>query len=341
LTSPTKPWSARLAQYRRPDNKRAVFEIVTTAVPLVATWLTILWLFKVGSVAAYLGAIALMLLAGGLMVRLFVIQHDCGHGSMFTTKKLNDWVGRSLGIVTLTPYEYWRHSHAMHHASSGNLNRRGMGDIDTLTVDEYLEKGFFGRAAYRIYRHPFFLFVMGPGYLFLFRHRLPIGFMTGGRKPWLSTLATNVGIAITFAAAIYFIGFTTFLTIHIPIIVMGASIGVWMFYVQHQFDGTHWDRDPTWTHEEAALHGSSYYDLPKPLMWITGNIGIHHVHHLSSRIPFHKLPQVVKDNPELQKIGRLTLMESFRCVKFTLWDESKRKLVTFGDIRNGGQAAAV
>lgn len=260
---------------------------------------------------------------------------------MFSSKRANDWVGRVLGVITLTPYEYWRRLHAAHHAHSGNLDRRGMGDIDTLTVDEYLSKGFFGRLLYRLYRHPAVMFGLGPAYLFLLRHRLPVGAMSDGRKPWISTLATNLGILAMSAVLIYFTSWTTFFVIHVPIVVLGASIGVWMFYVQHQFDETHWDRSDKWKHETGALHGSSYYDLPKPLMWLTGNIGIHHVHHLSSRIPFHKLPQVVKDNPELADIGRLTLMDSLRCVKLTLWDEKKRQLISFRDLKGGAYAAAV
>jgi len=335
-----KPWSARLAQYRRPDNKRAVIELAITVVPFIALWLIILWLFHIGMVTTHIAALLALIPAGGLMVRLFIIQHDCGHGSMFSSRRANDWTGRVLGVVTLTPYEYWKSLHAAHHAHSGNLDRRGMGDIDTLTVDEYLNKGFFGRLLYRLYRHPIVMFGLGPAYLFLFRHRLPVGAMTAGHKPWISALANNLGIIALSTIVIYLTSWSTFLIIQIPIVVLAASIGVWMFYVQHQFENTHWDKSPTWKHENAALHGSSYYDLPKPLMWITGNIGIHHVHHLSSRIPFHKLPQVVKDHPELANIGRLTLQESLRCVKLALWDERKQELISFRDLKAGYPAAA-
>lgn len=340
MTTSKKPWSSKLAPYRRPDNKRAVIEILLTVIPFVALWLVVYWMLHTGMVTTTIAAILMLVPAAGLMVRLFIIQHDCGHGSMFSSRKANDWTGRILGVITMTPYEYWRRQHAAHHASSGNLDRRGMGDIDTLTVDEYLKKGKFDRLMYRLYRHPVVMFGLGPSYLFLIRHRLPIGSMKEGRNPWISALATNVGIVLLAAVLIYFTSWATFFLIHIPIVILGASIGVWMFYVQHQFDETHWDRDPTWTHESAALHGSSFYDLPKPLMWFTGNIGIHHVHHLSSRIPFHKLPQVVKDFPELQEVGRLSLMESLRCVKLTLWDEKNRELISFRDLRNGHRASA-
>lgn len=273
-----------------------------------------------------------LLPAAGLMVRLFIIQHDCGHGSLFSSRKANDWLGRILGIFTFTPYEYWRLQHASHHATSGNLDKRGIGDIETLTVDEYLKRSTFGRFMYRLYRNPIVMFGLGPSYMFIFRHRLPIGSMSSGIKPWISTLATNLGIAIVSTAIVVATGWQTFFLIYLPIVVLAATIGMWLFYVQHQFDETQWDRKEEWQRDTAALHGSSFYDLPKPLMWISGNIGIHHVHHLSSRIPFYRLPQVIKDHPELKEIGRLTLWKSFKAVKLTLWDEERRELITFRDL---------
>ncbi len=271
----------------------------------------------------------LAILAAGLMVRLFMIQHDCGHDAMFTSRRANAWVGRVLGVVTLTPYDFWRHSHALHHAGSGNLDRRGIGDIDTLTVREYSERSTFGRFCYRAYRHPLVMFGIGPAYLFIFRQRLPFGAMTSGTMPWASTMLTNLGIVSLSALLIYALGFGGFLAIHLPVVLMGASIGVWLFYVQHQFERTSWEHGHQWTHQEAALHGSSFYDLPRPLMWLTGNIGIHHLHHLSSRIPFYRLPEVLIDHPELKDIGRITLWQSLKCVRLTLWDEERKCLVPF------------
>ena len=228
--------------------------------------------------------------------------------------------------------------HANHHATSGNLDRRGIGDIETLTVNEYLQRGKFYRLLYRIYRNPLVLFGIGPSYLFILRHRLPFGSMKVNRKLWVSTLTTNVGIVAVCAAIIYATSWQMFLLIQVPIVILAATFGMWLFYVQHQFDETHWDRNDEWQRETSALHGSSYYDLPKPLMWISGNIGIHHVHHLCSRIPFHKLPQVMNDHPELKEVGRLTLWESFKNVKLTLWDEERRELVTFREIQQRLQA---
>lgn len=276
-------------------------------------------------------ALLLAIPAAGFMVRLFMIQHDCGHGAMFSSRAANDWVGRAIGILTLTPYDFWRQSHAQHHAGSGNLDRRGIGDIDTLTVREYRALPPLSKLRYRLYRHPAVMFGLGPAYLFVLRHRLPIGAMADGAMPWASTQLTNLGIVIFSGLLIYAVGFGNFLLIQLPVVIGGASIGVWLFYVQHQFERTFWEHQPDWSHPDAALHGSSFYDLPKPLMWMSGNIGIHHVHHLSSRIPMHRLPQVLKDYPELRGIGRLTLWQSLKCVRLTLWDESAKRLISFRD----------
>jgi acyl-lipid omega-6 desaturase (Delta-12 desaturase) len=329
MNEPSRQWIARLAAYKDPDNARAIWEIIITFVPFALLWGLMASLTPIH----YGFALLLMLPAAGLMVRLFIIQHDCGHGAMFSSAKANDWVGRITGIFTLTPYDYWRHSHALHHLSSGNLDKRGFGDIDTLTVAEYCALSWRGKLSYRLYRHPFVMFVIGPAYLFILQHRLPVGAMRKGQVPWTSTLSTNLGIFCLYTVLILIFGWKTFLLVQVPIVMLGASIGVWLFYVQHQFDETHWARETDWSRENAALHGSSYYDLPKPLMWLTGNIGIHHVHHLSSRIPFHRLPKVLADYPELKTVGRLTIRESIRCVPLTLWDEGRKKLISFRDYR--------
>ncbi|MDO9415206.1 fatty acid desaturase [Pararhizobium sp.] len=325
MTTAPRSWVARLSPYMAPENGRAVFETLVTVIPFAGLWAAMVYL---ETISIFL-ALPLVLPAAGLMVRLFIIQHDCGHGAMFTSKTANDWLGRTIGVLTLTPYDYWRHTHALHHASSGNLDKRGFGDIDTLTLEEYRALDRMGRLKYRLYRHPAVMFGLGPAYLFLVQHRLPLGAMNKGHIPWTSTLATNAGILALYAILIYFVGFWTFLLIQFPVILIGASAGVWLFYVQHQFEEAHWERTDDWDRANAALHGSSFYDLPQPLMWFTGNIGIHHVHHLSSRIPFHKLPQILKDHPELKTIGRLTLWQSIKCVRLTLWDEQAKKLISF------------
>ncbi len=271
--------------------------------------------------------------AGGFLVRLFMIQHDCGHGSFFRERAANDWVGRVLGVFTFTPYDFWQRTHAMHHAGSGNLDRRGFGDIDTLTVSEYLALSRWGKLRYRIYRHPAVMFGVGPAYLFLLRHRLPIGLMRSGWRPWVSTMATNAAIALIVAVLIWFIGLKALLLIHVPVLLTAASIGVWLFYVQHQFEGTTWSHDREWNMHEAALHGSSYYALPLPLRWITANIGVHHVHHLSSKIPYYRLQRVMNEHPQLREISRLTMWQSLRSIPLVLWDENRRRLISFREMR--------
>lgn len=319
-----------LTKYRDPSPTRSILEIAVTAAPLILLWAAML-------IALHLGylwlCVALAVPAAGFLVRLFLIQHDCGHGAFFKTRRANDWVGRVLGVLTLTPYDYWRRSHAVHHAGSGNLDRRGIGDIDTLTVSEYLALSRWNRLRYRVYRHPFVMFVVGPAYLFVLQNRLPVGNMRAGWQPWISTMATNAGIAILAAAVIWLFGIGPFLLIHLPATLLASSIGVWLFYVQHQFEDTVWAKDPAWDAHQAALYGSSHYDLPAPLRWITANIGVHHIHHLSSRIPFYRLPQVLRDHPELRDVGRLTLWRSLACVPLVLWDEGERRLISFRVVR--------
>jgi omega-6 fatty acid desaturase (delta-12 desaturase) len=330
-------WIPILNQYREPSRARSVIELAVTALPLLLLWV-LMWLALHWS---YWLALPLALPAAAFLVRLFMIQHDCGHGAFFRHRPANDWVGRVIGVLTLTPYDFWRHTHAQHHASAGNLDRRGIGDIDTLTVREYLARSKWGRLQYRLYRHPAVMFGLGPAYLFLLRHRLPLGMMRAGWTPWLSTMLTNASIALIATTLIWFIGLKTLLAVHLPIVLLAASIGVWLFYVQHQFEDTVWRDQQAWDAREAALHGSSHYDLPWPLRWFTANIGIHHVHHLCSRIPYYRLPRVMREHPGLAAIGRLTLAGSFRCVRLTLWDESRERLVPFRALRQTAAAAGL
>ncbi|MGJ4954354.1 fatty acid desaturase [Bradyrhizobium sp. HKCCYLRH2015] len=323
-------WMQILSSYRTPNRLRSVTELVITAVPLVALWTAAWFAFSLGHAWA---SLLIAIPAGAFLVRLFMIQHDCGHGTFFAGRQANDWVGRILGVLTLTPYDWWRRTHAIHHASSGNLDRRGIGDIDTLTVREYQARSSWARLRYRLYRHPLVMFVAGPAYLFFLQHRLPFGLMRAGWSPWVSTMATNLGIALVVAGLMWLIGIQAFLVVHLPIMLLAAMAGVWLFYVQHQFEHTVWERGERWTQQQAALYGSSHYDLPAWLHWLTANIGIHHVHHLSSRIPYYRLPVVLRDHPELREIGRITLPESLRCVRLVLWDEQQRRLVSFRDAR--------
>jgi acyl-lipid omega-6 desaturase (Delta-12 desaturase) len=323
-------WTQLLARYREPNHARSIFEIAVTLVPLVALW-AVAW------AAYYFGfwwiSLLLAVPAAGFLARLFMIQHDCGHGSFFRHRLANDWVGRTIGVLTLTPYDVWRRTHATHHASSGHLERRGIGDVDTLTVREYLQLSWWGRLRYRLYRHPLVMFGIGPIYLFVLRQRLPFGLMRGGWTPWLSTMATNGAIALVVGTLIWLIGIKPFLLVHLPITLLAGSIGVWLFYVQHQFEQTLWAHEGEWNRQEAALYGSSHYELPQILRWFTANIGVHHVHHLCSRIPYYRLSRVLRDHPELRGVNRVTLLQSFGCVRLALWDEGEKRLISFQEMR--------
>jgi acyl-lipid omega-6 desaturase (Delta-12 desaturase) len=321
--SGVRGWTKILARYRTPSTARSIIELAITAGPLVLLWFLMWATLDLG----YWLCLLLAAPAAGFLVRLFMIQHDCGHGAFFHHRLANDWVGRVAGVLTLTPYDFWRRTHAIHHSTSGNLDRRGIGDIDTLTVHEYLARSRWGRLRYRVYRHPIIMFGLGPAYLFIVRYRLPVGLMRGDWQLWITTMGTNVAIAALVSAVIWLVGISTFLFVHLPIMLH------WLFYVQHQFEDTVWAHQGNWNPHMVALHGSSYYDLPGILRWFTANIGVHHIHHLCSRIPYYRLPLVLRDYPDLGGIGRLTLVESFRCVRLVLWDEGQQRLVSFRDVR--------
>jgi omega-6 fatty acid desaturase (delta-12 desaturase) len=323
-------WTKVLARYREPNRIRSFVEIIITAVPLLALWAAAWFAYSRGY---WWATLMIAVPAAMFLTRLFMIQHDCGHGAFFRNKVANDWVGRIIGLVTMTPYDFWRRTHATHHATCGNLDRRGIGDVDTLTVREYRGRSSWGRLKYRLYRHPVVLFGLGPAYLFILQQRLPVGLMRTGWQPWVSTQSTNAGIALIAAGIIWLIGWQAFVLVHLPIMLLAASIGVWLFYIQHQFEGTFWSQTEGWSFHEAALHGSSHYDLPSFLRWFTANIGIHHVHHLCSRIPYYRLTRVLNDHPDLGAIGRLTLRDSLRAVNLVLWDEEQKRLVSFREAK--------
>jgi len=314
---------------------RSVFELAATLLPFLMIWALAWWLLAYAPVASF----GLALLNGIFLVRLFIIQHDCGHGAFLKQRRVQNWIGRSLGVLTLTPYAVWQRTHAIHHASHGNLDARGIGDVTTLTVAEYQARGRFGRWLYRLYRNPVVLFVLGPAYLFLLQNRLPIGLMRAGWGYWVSAMGTNAMIALVLAALLWAGGWEAVLLIYLPCAISAATIGVWLFYVQHQFEQTHWSKGEDWQLHHAALEGSSHYVLPQPLRWLTGNIGIHHVHHLYSRIPFYRLPEVLRHHAILAEAQRLTIAESFATVRLHLWDEARGKLVSFSDLSRTEAAA--
>lgn len=315
-----------LAPYRRPSTRRSLVELAVTVVPFLALNAATLIAVSAGHYLALL----LIFPMAAFVLRLFLIQHDCGHGSFFPRRRANDWLGRILGVVTFTPYDCWRRSHALHHASTGNLDARGFGDVDTLTVREFYSRSRFKRFLYRLYRHPVVLLVIGPAYLFLLRHRLPIGLMRAGREYWISAIVTNAVLGLLAWALIGQFGLATVLMVQIPVILIAAATGVWLFYVQHQFEATSWDQRDQWSFHEAAIQGSSHLDLPPVLRWITANIGVHHVHHLSSGIPFYRLREVLDHVPELAEVNRMRIRDTWRTFSLTLWDEGQRKLIGFG-----------
>nr|WP_111536361.1 fatty acid desaturase [Palleronia aestuarii] len=324
--NPAWPWVRTLSGYRDARTWRSLFELVVTILPLALLWAAAWWAL---SLSAWL-AVALSLLNAGFLVRLFAIQHDCGHGAFFNSRKANDWTGRCLGVLTLTPYAVWRRSHSIHHSTAGHLERRGIGDVHTMTVREYKSASARARLGYRIYRHPLVMLGLFPTLLFWGQNRFP-GSLNAGWQFWASAMGTNAVLALLIGIFVSLIGIEAMLLVYLPTTIAAATIGVWLFYVQHQFEDTSWDAGEDWQLHEAALHGSSHYDLPPVLRWMTANIGIHHVHHLHSRIPFYRLPDVLRDHPQLAGTARITLRESIACLRLKLWDETGRKLVSFAD----------
>ncbi|MET0293904.1 MAG: fatty acid desaturase [Phenylobacterium sp.] len=331
--SPTD-WSRALAGYRSPRLGRSIGEIAMTFGGLLALWGLAWFAFEAGWIWL---ALLLTVPAAFFLMRMFLVQHDCGHGSFFASRTANDWVGRIIGVMTLTPYEYWRRTHAVHHATSGNLDRRGIGAIDTLTVEEYRALSPVRRLGYRLYRHPLVMFGLGPAFNFFILQRIPFGLMKDGWRPWVSTMGTTVTIVGGFAVLVWLVGMAP-LVVNLVTMLLASTIGVWLFFVQHQFEGVYWARSGDWRRDRGALDGSSHYDLPPVLRWLTANIGIHHVHHLSSRIPYYRLPEVLQDRPELRDVSRIGLMESFKCARLALYDEARGELISFKALK---QAAAV
>jgi len=322
-------WARRLLPYRDASTLRALYELAMTLSLFALFWSGAAYLFSITIWGCMLSCVPAAL----LLVRLFAIQHDCGHGSFFPDKRMNDLVGSCLALLTVTPYYVWKQAHKQHHATSGHLDKRGIGAIHTLTVNEYQALGKWRRLAYRLFRNPITLFIIGPAFVFLLQNRLPVEFMRGGWRYWLSAMATNLGMACLAGLLIWTIGWAAFLTVFLSTTLLAAMMGVWLFYVQHQFEETHWRRTGDWNLQEAALYGSSYYDLPDLLHWATANIGIHHVHHLNSRIPSYRLKQAVTDHPELTDINRLSLRGSLASLNLHLWDEARQRLISFAEMR--------
>ncbi len=328
----TKQMVRRLAahcqNYRGAILHRALRQMASTLIPLVAI---VVAMFALAD-SAYWAALLLAIPAGGLLVRVFIIQHDCGHGSFFKSRDLNDYVGRAMSILTLAPYGLWRREHAQHHASSGNLDRRGSGDIDTLTVREYQALSPLQKLRYKIYRHPIVLFFIGVPAYFLLIQRTPWLHAVSPRESLPSVMGLNLAIAICYGPLFYVFGAVKVLSIFVPMVAIAAGAGGWLFFIQHQFEDTVWEKANGWDFQVAALLGSSFYDLPKVLNWFTGNIGLHHIHHLNSMIPNYRLQDCIAASPELKAINRLTLQESLKCASLKLWDEERGRLISFREL---------
>ena len=323
-------WAALVAKYQTPNRWKSIGQLGNTFIPFFLLW----YLMVLSLDYSYWLTLGLTLPAAGLLVRIFIIQHDCGHGSFFNSRKVNDYLGSICGVLTLTPYYYWRKSHAIHHATASNLAQRGIGDIYTMTVNEYRQQSSWGQLKYRLYRHPFILFVLVPAFLFFVLYRFPYAESKSWKRERASVWWTNVAVAVVVAGLSLTLGFKALLLIYLPVTLLAATLGTWLFFVQHQFEDTYWAREDEWDYGLAALKGSSYYKLPWVLQWFTGNIGFHHVHHLSPRIPNYLLQKCHQENPEFQEVVVLTLWSSFKTIFLSLWDEEQGRLVTFRQLKS-------
>lgn len=322
----TRPeWMDIVKRYQTPDNWKSTWQVLNSFVPFIAIWVMMYYSLRV----SYWLTLGLAVFNAGFMIRLFIIQHDCGHNSFYRSKKINDRLGSVLGVITLTPYFHWRKHHAVHHATSGDLDFRGIGDVETVTVAEYQQMSRKDRIRYRVFRHPLVIFGISPIVLFLFAHRFPYKTKKSEKKERASVTWTNVALLSIIVGLGFLIGFKEFFMIQLPISIIGSIGGVYLFYVQHQFEDTYWRRHPEWSYEMAALKGCTYFKLPKVLQWFTGNIGFHHVHHLSPLIPNYMLEKAHKENALFQNVETLTIATSIRTMFLDLWDENLDRLISF------------
>jgi omega-6 fatty acid desaturase (delta-12 desaturase) len=319
----------KLLPYARPDLRKAILQLVTTFIPYTVLWVVLVHMVKQGY--SFFEIFALIVLASLFLLRIFIFFHDCTHGSFFASQRANTILGYIAGILTFTPFNYWRHNHLIHHGTYADLDHRGVGDIWTLTVEEYCAASRLKRIGYRLYRNPLVFLGIGPGYFFLITQRFIHHWE--GKHERFSVWFTNLAIVVIMWIAHGTIGLGTYLLIQLPIILIAGGIGVWLFYIQHQFEGVYWSRHEDWDPVKAALNGSSYYKLPEVLQWFTGNIGLHHVHHVLPRIPNYKLQQCYNELPILQKVRPLTIRGSLKSLWLNLWDEKQQKLVSFRSLK--------
>jgi omega-6 fatty acid desaturase (delta-12 desaturase) len=318
-------WRDTLAPYAKPHLGRSMLDLSTAVVPYLA--LSVLMYYTLG--VSYLLTLALAIPAGGFLVRVFILFHDCSHGSFLTSRRANVWLGRTLGLFVYSPFLRWRHDHAIHHATSGDLDRRGAGDVRTLTVAEYRALEWRGRLAYRLFRNPIVMFGIGPVVALLVGPRI----VPRSARPRMrhSVIGTNLALAALVGGLCWLIGWSDFLLVQAPTVLLAGSAGIWLFYVQHQFEDAYWESGESWSYADAALRGSSYLRLPKVLQFFSGNIGLHHVHHLSARIPNYNLQRAHDENPIFHEVPILSLWDGMRAVRLKLWDEDRGRMVTFAE----------
>lgn len=309
--------------YSTPSVKRSIWQIANTFVPYVVLW--VLMIFSL-SVSYWITAV-IVILAAAFLVRLFIIFHDCGHGSYFKSKKLNLIVGAFFGILAFTPYHKWHAMHMQHHSTVGNLDKRGVGDVWTMTKEEFEASSKGKRMYYKLYRNPIFMFGIGPLYVFLFQNRLTKSWMS--KKQKMNVYFTNVALVVLFVGMSFAVGFFTFLILQLIVMYLSSIAGLWLFYLQHQYEDVSWYRGEDWNFKEVALEGSSYVKFPKILQWFSGNIGFHHIHHLNARIPNYNLEKCYKENTVFQEVEPVNFLKSMKSLKLRLWDEKLQKLVAY------------
>jgi acyl-lipid omega-6 desaturase (Delta-12 desaturase) len=320
-------WRDALAPYARPHLGRSLLDIGTSLVP----YLVLLVLMYLVVDVSYLLVFALAVPAAGFLVRTFIVFHDCAHGSFLPWKRANAWLGPVLGVLLYTPFQSWRHAHAVHHATAGDLDRRGTGDVHTLTVAEYWASSWRARLGYRLFRNPLVMFGLGPTYAMVLQPRL-IGRSARPRSR-RSVIATDIALAVVVGGLCWLVGWREFLLVQGPPVLLAGAAGVWLFYVQHQFEDTYWQSAGDWSYADAALRGSSYLKLPRVLQFFSGNIGLHHVHHLSAKVPNYNLQRAHDRNPIFHDVPTLSLWDGLRAVRLKLWDERRNRLVTFAEAR--------
>lgn len=319
-------FSKNISQYSKPEISKSLWQIINTFIPYVGLWLLIIWSLSI----SYWITAGLIVIAAGFLVRLFIIFHDCGHGSFFKSQKANRAVGMFFGILAFTPYYKWHNEHMQHHATVGNLDKRGVGDVWTMTREEYLASSKWLRFRYRMYRNPLIMFGVGSLYIFVLKNRIPN--KDSNRKEKLNVYFTNAALVVMFVLMSWLIGFWTYLIIQFTIIYLAAIAGLWLFYLQHQYEEVSWVRSSDWNYLKIALEGSSFVKFPKVLQWFSGNIGFHHIHHINARIPNYKLEKCYNENPVFKQVEPVTFIKSLKTLKLRLWDERLQRLIGFNEL---------